>query len=302
MSRKVLSKLQIVIRHPDNAYRAIVQKMKNAFLWDYYYSSLREPKTKVRTPKLNSAIEDIVDQLKKNRIPVIDFEIHIDDFRQYLEKAQYNKFQGYYGAGKGENFIEKSLEHYLAAKVLKISKNDVYIDVASSNSPVAEIYYKLYGCKTYRQDLKFPIGVSGNTIGGDACNMPIEDGFATKMALHCSFEHFEEESDIRFIKEASRVLRKGGKLCIVPLYLFEDHIIIINPVNLPRGGIQFDSDAKLYCVKGWTPRHVRFYDVPHLISRIIENSDLKPTIYLVQNQKEVDTSCYVKFVAVFEKN
>jgi SAM-dependent methyltransferase len=177
----------------------------------------------------------------------------------------------------------------------------VYIDVASSNSPSAEIYHKLYGCKTYRQDLIFQRGICGNTIGGDACNMPIKDGFATKMALHCSFEHFEQDSDIRFIKEASRILQKGGKLCIVPLYLSDDHIILINPTNLPRGGLQFDSDAKLYCVKGWAPRHVRYYDVPHLITRIIENTDLEPTVYVVQNEKEADTSCYVKFIAVFEK-
>jgi hypothetical protein len=86
------------------------------------------------------------------------------------------------------------------------------------------------------------------------------------------------------------------------LFTFSSHIIVTNPINLPRKGIQFDSDAKLYCVKGWAERHARFYDFPHLINRIIENSDLKPTIYVIQNEKEVDTTCYVKFIAVFEKN
>jgi SAM-dependent methyltransferase len=168
---------------------------------------------------LNPPTENIIDKLKKNGLRVIDFEIHIDEFRQYLEKAQYNKFPRYYGGGKESNFIEKSLEHFLAANALQISKNGVYIDIASSNSPIAEIYHRLYGCETYRQDLKFARGINENTIGGDACNMPMKNGFATKMALHCSFEHFEQDSDIRFIKEASRVLQKGGKLCIVPLYL-----------------------------------------------------------------------------------
>jgi hypothetical protein len=235
-----------------------------------------------------------------------DFRIDLDEFRQYLEKAQYSRFPNYYGGGKGENFVEKSLEHYLAAKTLQISKNDVYIDVASSNSPAAEVYSKLFGCKTYRQDLVFTRGIHGNTIGGNACSMPVTDGFATKMALHCSFEHFENDSDIRFIKEADRILRKGGKLCIVPLYLFESYMIITNPANLSRKermgeGALFDLDATLFCIKGLDLRHGRFYDVSHLITRIIENSDLRPIIYVIQNEKEVDSTCYAKFIALFEK-
>jgi SAM-dependent methyltransferase len=248
-----------------------------------------------------------VDQLKENGLCVIDFKINLDEFRQYLERAQYNRFPEYYGGGKGRNFVEKSLEHYLAAKVLQISRNDVYIDIASANSPAAEIYHRLYGCETYRQDIVFPSGINGNTIGGDACNMPVADGFATKMALHCSFEHFEQDSDIRFIKEAGRVLRKGGKLCIVPLYLFESYIAVTDPANLSREerareGALFDSDVALYCAKGWGLRHARFYDVTHLIARIIKNSDLKSTIYVIQNEKAVDNTCYARFIAVFEKN
>jgi len=63
-------------------------------------------------------------------------------------------------------------------------------------------------------------GFNGNTIGGNATDMLITDGVATKMALHCSFEHFEGDEDIRFIKEADKVLRGEGKMCILPLYLF----------------------------------------------------------------------------------
>ena len=126
--------------------------------------------------------------------------------------------------------------------------------------------------------------------------------FATKMALHCSFEHFEQDADIRFIKEASRVLTKGGKLCILPLYLFEKYIILTDPSMLPKGNMPFESDAILYCAKGFGNRHGRFYDVSHFIARVVNNlNDLKLTIYVVQNEKEVDPSCYVKFIALFEK-
>jgi hypothetical protein len=38
-------------------------------------------------------------------------------------------------------------------------------------------------------------------VGSDAAAMPLEDAFADRMALHCSFEHFEGR-DNRFVAEA----------------------------------------------------------------------------------------------------
>jgi hypothetical protein len=148
----------------------------------------------------------------------------------------------------------------------------------------------------------FPRQIRGNVIGGDACDMPLETGFATKIGLHCSFEHFEQNSDVKFIKEASRILRQSGKLCILPLYMFNKYAVQTNPAVMPRGGIPFEKEATLYCVRGWSSRHNRFYDPSHLASRIKNNStNFKITIYALENQKKVDPSCYIKFAAILEK-
>ena len=295
--------IQKALKHPDKAYKFAIRKMKEGLLWNYYYAALREPKVKSAVPHDDPQIQnEILEDLKKNTFNVIDFEINVTDYRQYINNAEYHKFPNYYGGGKASNFTEKSLEHYLTAKLLNLYKDDVYIDIANANSPTPEIYHKLYGCKVYRQDLVFPEGIHGNIIGGDAGNMSVEDSFATKMALHCSFEHFEQDADIMFIKEASRVLKKEGKLCILPLYLFNRYAIQTDPSALPKGGIPFESDAILYCAKGWGGRHGRFYDIPHFIARIRNNlNDLKLTIYVVQNEKDVDSSCYVNFMALLEK-
>ena len=198
--------------------------------------------------------------------------------------------------------MEKTLEHYLAAKILSLSKDDIYIDVATNNSPTPEIYQKLYDCQVYKQDKIFPEGIDGNVIGGDAGHIPVKDSFATKMALHDALQCFEEDADIRFIKEASRVLTKGGKLCVLPLYLFTDYAIQTDPATLPKGGINFEPDVTLYCVKGFGCRFNRIYNVPQLVTRILNNlDDLKLSLYVIQNEKEVASSCYIKFVALFEK-
>ncbi len=278
---------------------SVCHKIKKKLLYNYRYFIFPGIKSR-RLPGCRTQI--LTETLLKSGLRLVNLRIDVEDYKNYLTKANYHNFPGYYEGGRGGNFIEKSLEHYLAAELLEISKEDVYIDVAARSSPTAEIYTNLYRCKSFRQDLIFPPGVHDDKIGGDAAKLPVEDGFATKMALHCSFEHFEGDSDIRFIQEAGRVLRTRGKLCILPLYLGEKYIIGTNPLDWPKNGISFDGDAVAVFNKLFVTRHNRFYDVEHFADRIIKNMNgLDLTVYIVQNEKEVDRSCYVKFIAVFSK-
>ena len=282
--------------------RRLLGRCKRWAMWHCNYALLRKPKVESAIPRSEAITQEIIEGLKAHDVRMIEFEVDVDDYKRYMGGADYSSFPGYYGGGAQANFPEKSLEHYLAAKLLELSGQDTYIDIANDMSPTPEIYNKLYGSKVYRQDLAFAAGIEENVIGGDAGRMPVGDGFASKMALHCSFEHFEEDADIRFIREANRVLRKGGRLCILPLYLHNRYVINTDPSVLPCGGISFEADALLCCVRGTGQRHGRHYDVAHFISRIKNNMEgLNLTIYVIQNAREVDRSCYVKFAALFEK-
>jgi SAM-dependent methyltransferase len=299
----VLRKITKGIAHPARAAHYVYG---NAFLWNYNYARLREPKAKGAVPQHNDRVHAEVErQLREDGYDVCDYTVDVEDFQNYLRRANYSRFPAYYAGGKNPsstNFTEKALEHYLAAKFLGLGPGDVYVDIANDESPAPKIYSQLYGCKSYRQDLKFPPGMHGDTIGGSAAEMPLPDGFATKMALHCSFEHFEGDADTCFIKEANRVLADGGKLCILPLYLHTHYSIQTDPAVLPKNGISFEPEAILYCARFWGNRHGRIYDVAHLSSRIRSSlGGLDLTIYVVQNEKSVDPSCYVKFIGVFEK-
>lgn len=278
-------------------------RVKQLFLWYYRYFTLGKPKVKSLVHHDDPRIhKEITAKLKENGFNIIDFEIDVADYRRYISMARYSRFPNYYGGGKADNFVEKSLEHYLAAKLLNLSRDDVFIDIASESSPASEIYHEIYGCKVYRQDLVFPEGIHGNKIGGDACKMPVKNGFATKMALHCSFENFsQQDSDVKFINEANRVLAKGGKICIIPLYLFSRYSIETDLAVWPEAGLYFEPDAVLYCAKHTGTHYARFYDVNHLITRIRNNLDgLQLTIYVTRNEKEISGSCYVKFIGLFE--
>jgi SAM-dependent methyltransferase len=223
--------------------------------------------------------------------------VHVEpeEYERYLSLAKYRR--GYAPTA----FAEKTLEHFLSAKYLDICSDDVYVDIASASSPFPDIVRRLCDCTVYRQDLLYRAGVHRDRIGGDACHIPLPDCSVSKMALHCSFEHFEGDSDILFIQEANRLLQEGGRLCIVPLYLAETYTIFSDP-KVSRKGIEFDSDARVVDVPGFSNRFGRQYTPQRFKDRIVnEAGTLSLRILYIDNAKEIDESCYVKLVALFEK-
>jgi hypothetical protein len=291
-----------ILKNPTIMFNYIILKLKSHLLGNYYFSSVRYPKVKSKVPHDDPCAHNAIkNDLLNNDIRVADYEIDLADYNYFMLKASYKKYPLYYVMGQNTHLFEKSLEHYLASKLLQLNADDTYLDIASANSPAPDIYHELFGCQVFRQDLDYCKGLKGDKIGGNACRMPIEDGFCTKMALHCSFEHFEGDNDILFIKEANRVLRKGGKLCILPLYLFTKYANQIDPILVETKKDVIEKDMTLYCLKGYTNYH-RFYDVNHFIERVYRNLDkLKITLYMVKNGKEISPHCHIKFIALFEK-
>jgi hypothetical protein len=287
---------------PQKVWQALARSLKTRFLWQRRFAGLREPKVAAEINDTPETYIKIIADLGAAGIPVTKMSVDKAEYGRYCARAQYHRFPLYLKAGRAATFPKKSLEHFLCAQLLGLKKEDKYIDVANDESPVPEIYSSLYGCTCYRQDLAFAPGVHDRTIGGNADSIPVPDNFATAMGLHCSFEHFEGISDTGFIREALRVLSPGGRAVIIPLYLFTHYAIITDPSVLPRGGIFFEPDATLHCLKGFGNRHGRVYDVPHFMNRIYRNrGSLKVQLYYFENTREIDPSGIVRFAALLQK-
>jgi len=227
-----------------------------------------------------------------------DLRLDRDLYARFVADAGYARRPEYSGSRQ----VEKKLEHFALAVLLKLRPDDVYIDVASSDSPVPQIYEALYGCRAFAQDLLYPEGVQGNRIGGDASRMPVAANFASKLALHCAFEHFEEDSDVRFLREVERVLRPGGRCCILPLYIAEEYAIQTDPAIAGPEGVRFETDAILYRAAGWGQGHGRFYSPERLRSRLLAHLEgLTASVVHFVNEKEFDPQCYLKFALLLEK-
>lgn len=109
-------------------------------------------------------------------------------------------------------------------------------------------------------------------VGGRLDALDLPDGSVDCIACHHAFEHFRGDLDRRFLTEAMRVLRPGGRLAIVPLFVAETHGEIWNiapRARYDRGArIVYDRSAAF---AGWGPYEgfARVYDVEALRTRVL---------------------------------
>jgi len=221
-----------------------------------------------------------------------DFPIDVAAFRAYVDAAGYGgRYQNYYVG----NQVEKSLEHFIALTLLRLTEGDVFIDIASEHSPVPEIFARLTEAATFGQDIMYPAGVSGDRIGGDACAMPVADRFASAATLTCSLEHFEQDADSKLFVELARVLRPGGRVCVVPFYVDVEAATQTDPTIGVPANVAFDA-GPIYCVEGWGNRHARFYSPRSFADRIIAKTgrDFAFEFYCLTNAAEIP-GVYARF-------
>ena len=226
------------------------------------------------------------------------YVVDIDDFQNYLKKARYPRS---YRNTFGELFIEKALEHYTSIELMGYNDQVISIDIASSTSPYHAIISNFYSCKSYHQDLIYPPGIHDLMVGGNATDLPFEDHSISRMTLHCSIEHFENDEDSKFIVEAIQKLTIGGKLFIAPLYLAEVYYNCTDP-DLKVNDVIFDRGAKILPISGWNNRFGRTYDVGAFQNRVLAYcKGVDVSMYFVENVKDVCSKCYLKFIFILEK-
>ncbi|ADN36161.1 Methyltransferase type 11 [Methanolacinia petrolearia DSM 11571] len=238
----------------------------------------------------------IINTLVSRGISVKRIRVDRKGYLKYIIKAEYKtKYPEYYI----NNFFEKTFEHYLCYHFLDLKQNEKFIDIASEHSPVVDIFSNLTGCIGYSQDIMYNPGIHDNKIGSNASEIPVPDEFFNGAIATCSIEHFENDSDILFMREMERLLIKGGKIIIAPLYIYSKSSCQTDPRYSIPGSVSFDNEAIIYCAKDWGNRHGRFYSPESLIRRLIKpNTKLEFVVYIIENLEEIDKSLYCKFILV----
>ncbi len=228
-------------------------------------------------------------------VRVEDFRVDVAEFQRYLEQADYTaRFPDYYGS----RMTEKQLEHFVTMKLLALAPGDAFLDIASEDSPIPDILERLTGATTYWQDIQYPAGINGRRIGGDACAMPLPDGFASAAALTCSIEHFERDADQVLCDELGRILRPGGRLVIAPLYMYTEPAAQTDPVYSAQSDVPFDQGVPIFCARDWKNRHARFYSADSLRDRVLRRLEpnFECTVKFIANPEQIPGHTYLRFV------
>ncbi len=243
--------------------------------------------------------KEIVEQLSLTEPPVNveSFSIDKQSFKQWRERARY-PLLAYHLASQ-----EKYLEHFVSFELLRPIASGVLIDVASCRSYFPTIMRRR-GFRVIQQDLEYEPGLHADRLGGDAAAMDIPSGFADVLTLHCSFEHFEGNTDSRFVREAYRVLRPGGRVVILPLYLHQQYLTLVDPCELATSDVPIDTGSLLVARSGYGNRHGRMYDPKAFIARVCKPAweiGLVPRLYRIENAFGVSPTCYMQFAFTLDR-
>lgn len=225
-----------------------------------------------RQPPLEAPILDfplILERLAALGIRVQTFHLIREDFARHLHSFRYPRFYAGGSVDTGGFRENKLLEYFLSLALLPVSSADVVIDIGSERSLFPEMLRVTTGARVLRQDLRYADGVRGERIGGNADSLPLSGDFADKLFLHNSFEHFERDADSGFVSEAWRILKPGGGVCIIPLFLSARHQIVTDPL-VDASNIVWDPEAEIVTRIGYHNRFGRYYSVEMFVRRVLD--------------------------------
>lgn len=194
----------------------------------------------------------------------------------------------------GHAFHKKLIELFATHYILEPGRDDSYMDAAGGfNTYIHRIkcHKRYIQSIIISEQLRKSFGEGIDYIQSDAARIPLPDGSLDRISCHHSFEHFQENSDIAFIIEIQRLLRPGGKCCIIPIFIADHYLEVTRETN---SNCPFDRRAK-YIVDP-TARltggescgdFARVYDMAAFQERVIDPID-RETFRIVLSELVMD--------------
>ncbi len=197
---------------------------------------------------------------------------------------------------------DKWIEHFLSIYLLKPRRRELMVDMASCWSPFGGIVKNITKAQVYMQDMCFEKGIHKNRIGSDCTDIPLADASVDVISVNNSIEHFEDAKDSQFLQEAFRLLKPGGRLCIVPLFISSVVVNMADP-DLDLSSVAFDPGAVLVSAKPWKIPFARYYTPETFVQRLISAvPQFEFEIISIHGMNRFDPSLgYWQFVACLRK-
>jgi ubiquinone/menaquinone biosynthesis C-methylase UbiE len=159
--------------------------------------------------------------------------------------------------------------------------------------------------EAWRQDWNYTTDKTSKTLGGNASSLAVDDESFDALLLHNSWEHFEGESDLDFLTEATRVLKTGGKVIITPLFFGLEGFITTSPeiwtnkYQATSEPPKFREQIPVFIDNTIEQRYSQRHSAELLLRHFKDLAQLSPKIIFITNSK--DFGDFHPYVLVFEK-
>jgi hypothetical protein len=275
---------------------------------------LSEEFAKWRTRKAPAFKNPTDSELDDIELALLDLGVKIENYKVDPKEFYAFKTAGYFsddyhGGISGPVWNEKVLEHYLAAERLGLysyKREDVYVDVAAAGSPWAKSLRDKLGISAFAIDVSLADSEYKDLPFyrvENATAMEFENESVKGASLQCAYEMFMGDDDTNVLNEFSRILRPGGKILILPLYLHTHYCAYSSPKYYGKG--HSDPLSKEYIYREWKGiPSARFYDAVSLKRRVldpIEALGMKYQMFTLKNKKDLGSNIYCHFILEITK-
>lgn len=271
------------------------------------YSGLRHKHAPAYASPTTDELALIEDELAVLGVSVEDYSPSPEAFRAFQQEGWFPA--ECFGGEDGRVWNEKHLEHWISSERLGLmayGKSDVYVDVAASSSPWVRALRERVGIEAYAIDLD-EVGNSYREYPyyrvEDATKTSFSDESVTGASLQCAYEMFMGEDDTNFVREAARILKPGGKIFILPLYMHTHYCAYATPEYYGKGFS--DPDAKEYVNLDYSGvPSSRKYDAAQLKKRVLDPivaSGLSYQLLALRNKSELGGNIYCHFILEISK-
>jgi len=210
----------------------------------------------------------------------------------------------YHGGINGEVWDEKLLEHWISSERLALMsyrRKDIYVDIAAASSPWVQMLRERKKLNSFAIDLS-EVGKTYQHLSyyrvENATKTTFADASVKGASLHCAYEMFMGEDDTQFIYEVARILKPGGKVIILPLYMHTHYCAYSTSEYYGKGFS--DPEAKEYIRLDCNGiPSSRKYDAERLKSRVldpIEKLGMQYNLLVLRNKAEFGKNIYCHFI------
>ncbi|QSV66672.1 MAG: class I SAM-dependent methyltransferase [Aphanizomenon flos-aquae DEX188] len=247
-------------------------------------------------------LQQIENDLINLGIEILDYSPNLKNFIKFKSSAYFPS--DYHGGIDSGVWDEKLLEHWVAFELLGLEHyqpDDIYVDVAAASSPWAKTLRDKFGIFSFAIDLD-KVGKNYKDLSyyriENATATTFETNSVKGASLQCAYEMFINNDDISFIDEVARILKPGGKVIILPLYMHNHYCAYSTPEYYGKG--YSDVEAKEYlrldCLGVPSSRKYNAIKLKERILCTIQKNKLNYRLFAIRNKSDLGNNIYCHFI------